>query len=356
MPAYNEARYVRRALESLFAQTYRSLEIIVVDDGSTDETPQILAGLARLDARVRVLRQTNRGIVGALNTGFTAAFEGAAAYIGRMDANDISRPDRIAAQVEYLEANRDVGLVGTWMRTLTPDGVATRRTWTPPELPGAVAWALHFGTALVHASVLGRRHVFESARLEAGGVYRCDGVEHCEDYDLWVRLLALSVRMANVPQLLYERRDLPKGITPTQAEIQARRSLRIAHRLLGSFSEDDARLLVSLHRRHELSAFEAKRAVDLLLELHRDFAATYPMSLREQAMVADDVTRKLWSRLWASSALRPPVTEAETSVLRMRARVASLLMSRRHARSLARVGCGAIQRRILGAREKWTEV
>lgn len=332
------------------AQTHRALEIIVVDDGSTDDTPEILSALARLDDRIRVLRQSNQGIVGALNTGLSSAFGGDASYIGRMDANDVCRPDRIALQVEYLEANAGVGLVGTWMRTLTPDGAATRRTWTPPELPGAVGWALHFGTALVHASVVARRDVLVSARLEDGSVYRREGVEHCEDYDLWARLLQSSVRMANVPQLLYERRDLSDGITPTQSEAQASRSLAIAHRVMGTLWNDtsrldEARLLVSLHRRHRLSDVDAERAVDLLFELHRRFVATYPLSASEQAMVANDVTRKLWHLLWT-----PPALGTPRLALATRARVASRMVSPALAQSLLRLGRDAIQRRHANAR------
>ncbi|AHM05432.1 glucosyltransferase [Roseibacterium elongatum DSM 19469] len=107
VPAFNVTRTLPETLRSLRAQTERDLEIVIVDDGSHDETPAIAAQAMARDARIRVLRQANRGLAGARNTGIAAA---RGAYIGFCDADDIWEPQKLAAHIRHLDANPRVGL------------------------------------------------------------------------------------------------------------------------------------------------------------------------------------------------------------------------------------------------------
>src|SRR5262249_49724588 len=111
MPAFNVARTIARAVGSIQAQTLADWELIVIDDGSTDGTRQLIEGIASADLRVRLLTREHGGIAAALTTGLSTA---RGEFIARMDADDESMPDRLAEQVAFLESpdNPDIGLVG----------------------------------------------------------------------------------------------------------------------------------------------------------------------------------------------------------------------------------------------------
>ncbi|MFD1958687.1 glycosyltransferase family 2 protein [Novosphingobium panipatense] len=109
LPCYNGAAYLEEAVRSILLQTFADFELIVVDDGSTDATADILARMGRRDPRLRVVRQPNGGIVAALNTAIAHA---RGEYIARMDADDVSFPERFAFQVAWLDAHPATVLVG----------------------------------------------------------------------------------------------------------------------------------------------------------------------------------------------------------------------------------------------------
>lgn len=179
MPVYNGARFLESAVRSVLDQTFTDFELVAVDDGSSDKTPRILAELAARDGRIRVIRQANTGIVGALNNGLA---ECRGAYVARMDGDDLCLPDRFAEQVAHLDANPGCVLVGGLAELIDEHG-ATR---------GIVAGGPHRMTRLdvfppriavsIHPLVMIRR-----AALEAIGGYRAD-FPHAEDYDLYIRL------------------------------------------------------------------------------------------------------------------------------------------------------------------------
>ncbi len=106
IPAYNQARYVRKAIQSVFEQTFPNFELIVVDDGSTDETPQILASI--IDPRMRVIRQPNAGLSAARNTGVR---ESTAPLVTLLDSDDFFLPDKLSVQKEYLDTHPEIGMV-----------------------------------------------------------------------------------------------------------------------------------------------------------------------------------------------------------------------------------------------------
>src|SRR5882724_11073612 len=104
LPVFNGALYLEEAIHSVLGQTFRDFELIIIDDGSTDTTAEIIAQAAKIDHRVISLRQANAGIVSALNNGLRCA---TGKYVARMDADDISLPQRFAFQVSYLDSHPD---------------------------------------------------------------------------------------------------------------------------------------------------------------------------------------------------------------------------------------------------------
>ena len=120
VPAYNAARYIRQALESVCTQTYRDIEVIVVDDGSRDETPAIVEEFATSDPRVRLLLQNNAGVGAARNMGLRQA---QGVYIAPIDADDIWHPGKLEAQVACMEAHGpETGLVYCWTNIIDSEG------------------------------------------------------------------------------------------------------------------------------------------------------------------------------------------------------------------------------------------
>ena len=179
IPIYNAASTLEEAVGSIQKQSYSAIRIILVDDGSTDETPNLLAKIAAADPRVTVLRQENSGIVDALNQGWKA---GNAPLIARHDADDIAAPDRLAKQVAFLEKNPDVIAVSGAFRHIDAAGKTTGKIVRLPPLSDAnPKWVPAREPYLLHPFLVLRR-----AALEAIGGYRY--VFHAEDADLYWRL------------------------------------------------------------------------------------------------------------------------------------------------------------------------
>lgn len=203
LSVHDNAAYLALALDSILAQTFSDFELVAVDDGSTDGSGAILDSYAARDSRVRIIHQSNRGLIASLNL---IIAEARAPYIARMDGDDIALPERFAQQIAFLEAHPDHGLVGTQIRGITETGEPRRdHAVDHPLSAEAIAEALGssvLGSPLCHPSVMIRRDL-----LEAVGGYRA-AYRHCEDYDLWLRL-AERTRMANLPErlLLYRYSD-----------------------------------------------------------------------------------------------------------------------------------------------------
>src|SRR5688572_27419114 len=154
LPTYNAAGWLESAVDSVLNQTLRDIEVVVMDDGSTDATSGILARYT--DARLRIIRDDNRGLVAVLNRGIELAN---GRYIARMDADDIACPTRLATQVAFLDAHRAVGICGTWFRVHTLDKRPSHvRT---PKHHDEIAATLFFRSAFGHPTVMFRRSFLE---------------------------------------------------------------------------------------------------------------------------------------------------------------------------------------------------
>ena len=193
MPAFNAARFLDEAVRSVLEQTLLDIELVVVDDGSTDTTPKLLHSYD--DPRMRVMRQENAGIAAALNAGVSLA---QGVYIARMDADDVSLPDRLERQADFLTRHPRTVLVGTWYRRIDTTGT------TLDVVPGLCGNAelrrdLYTRSPFGHGTVMMRR----ASVLEVGA-YRPNTVP-AEDFDLWSRLMRIG-EAAILPEVLYEYR------------------------------------------------------------------------------------------------------------------------------------------------------
>lgn len=193
LPTLNEAETVGRALESLADQTFDDFEVVVVDDGSTDGTvPEVERAATDLPELKVIERTDERGIASALNRGLQAA---RGEYIARQDADDRSHPDRLRRQVEFLDANSDVALVGTGVHQVELDGSYRSRRHVYEDPPPAV---YREKSPFVHGTV-----VMRTAAVRAVGGYD-ELFPTSEDRDLWIRMaLEFDYDLWNIDEPLY---------------------------------------------------------------------------------------------------------------------------------------------------------
>ena len=214
LPVFNAAMTIARAVESVRAQTWEEWELVVVDDGSTDGTREILRGLAREEKRMRVIERVHAGVAEAANAAMAAA---RGDYVARMDADDVAHRERLAAQVAWLERaeHRDVGVVGCLVEfggdRAANAGYALHVDWVNSLVTSADMAVNRFvEQPVVNPSVLFRREL-----VARHGGYR-DG-DFPEDYELWLRWLDAGVRLAKVPRVLLTWHDAPTRLTRTDA-------------------------------------------------------------------------------------------------------------------------------------------
>jgi glycosyltransferase involved in cell wall biosynthesis len=206
MPVYNAEATVLHALDSLRAQTFQPLEIIIVNDGSTDGTMDLL----HHQPDIMLLDHSHRGIAATLNEGITAA---SGDYIARMDADDLCHPDRIEEQASYLNIYNEIGVIGCRVGyggdREQQTGYATYVDWINGIIePNDIALNRFIESPFAHPSVMFRRELFEQF-----GAYR-DG-PFPEDYELWLRWMANGVKMGKVDQELVTWNDPPERLSRT---------------------------------------------------------------------------------------------------------------------------------------------
>ena len=194
MACHNGLPYLSDAVESIRGQTFDRFELIVVDDGSTDGSGDYLRSVADADPRVRVITQVQSGQQAAANRGIAAA---KAPLIARMDADDVSSPDRLAKQVEYMDRHPEVGLAGSQIRRLGSRGGGLTSSF-PLDHRRIVAELMQNRHAMCNPSVVFRKSLFD----QIGGYW-----DHniAEDWDMFLRMADVS-KLANLPNVLLDYR------------------------------------------------------------------------------------------------------------------------------------------------------
>lgn len=194
MSVFNGGGYLAAAVESILDQTEKNFEFIIVNDGSSDGSQEQLERYARTDARVRLINQSNCGLIGSLNRACGTA---QAKYIARMDADDVALPHRLERQVAFMEANPGIALLGGAADFIdSADKVVA--TFRPPTENAWIQKALTDSSVFVHPATIFRKDVFAAL----GGYRR---VMHAEDYDLWLRFAERS-KLANLSEVVLRYR------------------------------------------------------------------------------------------------------------------------------------------------------
>jgi glycosyltransferase involved in cell wall biosynthesis len=259
MPVYNAERYVHDAVRSILQQTHAHLELIVVNDGSTDGSVAVLEQFD--DPRMCVIHNPrNMGLVASLNVGIAAAH---GRYIARMDADDEAMPTRLAAQVQHMEQYPEVGLCGTWYENMG-DMQGEVHLETGHD---AIVFRLLYQFHMLHPSWMMRKQVLDQYALRYELLYG-------EDYELLMRFIR-HARVSNIPQVLMRYRQFGQSMSKSNAAITARHCLDIRQRLFADMG------IVLTH--DELRLFEQV--------MHQDYRPTLDFIAR-----ADHMLYKLWSQ------------------------------------------------------------
>jgi glycosyltransferase involved in cell wall biosynthesis len=281
MAVYNGEKHLREAVESILGQTFSDFEFVIVDDGSTDGTADILETFA--DSRIRLLRnERNVGLSASLNRGLD---EARAKVVARQDADDISEPARIERQVGFMDAHPDFALIGSAYRTIDVDGRSVADRSLPCD-PLALRWHLLFYCPFVHGSVMFRRSAVDE-------VNRYDtNLAYSMDRDLWSRL-ALRRPVGNLPDVLFRYRVSDASLTATYGGVRtesARVTTRNRRRFLPDAEEvrpEELDMKVASPNLLEVPSSErlapARRYARELLRLQSAFAAFYDLSWRDRA-------------------------------------------------------------------------
>ena len=211
MAVFNGERFLPETLDSVLNQTFRDFELIIVDDGSTDGTPAVLAHYLQADPRLVVQHGPNRGQVVSLNIGCRLA---RGRYIARIDADDVCLPERFERQVQFLERNPQVAMVGSSISNIDERG-------TP-----LATWPLPTGDQEIRDRLFGLREIpfchvtlmFRTVVYHAVNGYRT-AFAPAEDYDMWLRI-AERWQVANLPEPLVKVRRRAQSLSFTHARQQ----------------------------------------------------------------------------------------------------------------------------------------
>jgi glycosyltransferase involved in cell wall biosynthesis len=228
MPVYNAAPYLAEAIRSILAQTWADFELIVVDDASTDRSPDLIQSFP--DPRIRCVRNDqNLGVAATRNRGVLLA---RGEFVAQMDPDDVAHPRRIAEQVAFLRAHPDVGLCGA------KDG--TRRVMKMPLDHEEIRVTLLFHSSFAQPTVMARRRLLVEDGLLYNETYR-----NMEDYDLWCRLVD-KTRTANLNQVLLDYRchnhQLSREYSQSQSELLGKLHRQTLAKLVPDLSEADLAL------------------------------------------------------------------------------------------------------------------
>ena len=197
MSVYNGEKYLRESLTSIYNQAFQDFEFIIIDDCSSDNTPRIIREYK--DSRTVIYRNlSNMGSTKSLNIGLGLC---KGRYVARMDADDISHPERLGKQVKFLDSHKACLVVGVWARVIDENG-KQYDTFKYPQNFSEIKKVLMTLNPIVHGAIMARR----------GAIIRCGGYNekfiYAQDYDLWLRLSELG-QLQNIPEELYSLRFWP---------------------------------------------------------------------------------------------------------------------------------------------------
>lgn len=211
LPVYNGAEYIQYALDSILAQTFKDFEFLIINDGSTDSSENIIRKYR--DVRIRYIKQSNIGLTRTLNR---LIQEARGELLARMDQDDWSHPERLQHQVQFMDRNLHVKMCGTWILAIDTQN-HPMYIFRYPVTNHAIHEELLLSNPFAHGSVMIRKSDDIFYRIE---------YDNAEDIDNWARQ-SMQHEVANIPNILYHWRVNPNGITHSRVPQQQAAALRV---------------------------------------------------------------------------------------------------------------------------------
>lgn len=283
MPVYNGERFLKEAVDSILCQTFTGLEFLVMNDGSTDRSMEILQSYS--DPRIRIAsNDQNLGLIASLNRGLSLA---KGEYIARMDADDVSMPDRLERQYAFMVDHPEVGILGTHADVIDPDG-RKKYGFRYPETHGEIVWGLCFGCPLIHGTMLARKSCLSST-----GGYNAQ-YQHCEDHELYVRLSGMT-RFANLARVLLLIRRHEHNVSVSYKETQAEKTVFSHQAMMSGILETPVPLSVcrSIYENHYRKPHDVLESARLIRSLFAAWETKANLSVKEKTAVSRDAARRM---------------------------------------------------------------
>lgn len=238
MSVYNDEKYVSLAIDSILNQSHKNFEFIIINDGSTDETLEILKEYEAKDSRIVLIDQENKGLTKSLNIGIKKAN---GKYIARMDSDDISHPQRLQKQVEFLEINQEYGLVGTNVEKIDANGNHIEFNTTKYTNEG-IQKTLYTRNCFAHGSVMINKE------LVAKDLYYDEEFKYAQDYRLWAKI-AKKFKVANLQDSLYKLRLHENSISKEKIEQQSIYAGIVAYKFENNVKVDNLELEIKKNQK-----------------------------------------------------------------------------------------------------------
>ena len=284
MPVYNGELFLCQAIDSILQQTFSDFEFLIINDGSWDNSVEIIASYD--DPRIRVVtNKKNLNLRVTLNKGLKLA---RGQYIARMDCDDVSFPERLARQISFMETHPSIGVLGSAVYIINSQGKLLGKTQFPKE-HHLIHWALSFYCPMVHPTVMMRKDLI----VNEGG-YNTE-MAHAEDYDLWCRLIR-KTRFANLEDGLLGLRKHHHNISEIHSSVHLQMVLNVhrkhLHEELGenlTFPE-----LEGIRFRQFESFLQQWETANLILRLYRNWENRGGLEAPEKKKVKEDAAFRLF--------------------------------------------------------------
>lgn len=292
LPVYNAELYLQEAIDSILKQTFTDWELIIVNDGSADDTEKIIRSYN--DQRIRYYKnEKNIGLIETLNKAIDFC---TGEYIARMDADDISHSDRFQMQINFLDKNQDCGMCGTYAEIINEKGIKTGEiiNLTTNEY---LQINLLFSVPFIHPSMIIRKSALMSHSFDAD-------YKHAEDYDLWCRI-STDYKIANIPYFLLKYRWHTENISVKNSDYQHEIKSKIIRRQLQNLGLKPNENELFLHTisftqfdAKEKEVKESKSRFTDFLELDNWFSKIIEANKIKKRYHPNALIAYLWSR-WA---------------------------------------------------------
>ena len=287
MPCYNAMPFLTEALDSIVNQTYPNLEILCINDGSTDNSGEILNAYAQKDDRIRVIHnEENIKLIRSLNNGIDLA---KGEYIARMDADDISELNRIEIQLNFLLKNSNIDIVSTALTRISEQGEVIGEVITRQTLPLSCLFSSFFYVPFHHGPMMSKAAILKSNHF-LDEPYAL----HTEDYELFSRLVSNGVKVNNLRETLYRVRINSQSVSRKYTLIQDKNFVECSRRHNLSFnpnpmSFDVQEVLVNRIDKSKLSVSLLKESISHYKLFRNHFISQYPDASKNELKEIDSI-------------------------------------------------------------------